>query len=115
MCSDDRPTVRRAILSIVSQIFPSAYSINISENNINEQNNFIKGHASKVNNNVKIESNFISRGESGVDYQQDVISGVGSEGERVGGSGWGLGGVCWAGGGARTGKYTQSAASTQLI
>lgn len=114
MCSDIL-RVCRAILSIASQIFPSAYSINISKNNINEQNSFIEGHASKVNNNVKIESNFISRGEPGVDYQQDVISGVGGEGERVGGTGWGLGGVCWAGGGVRTGKYTQSAASTQLI
>lgn len=89
MCSDIL-RVCRAILSIASQIFPSAYSINISKNNINEQNSFIEGHASKVNNNVKIESNVISRGEPGVDYQQDVISGVGvkgSEWEGLGG-GW---------------------------
>lgn len=79
--------VCRAILSIASQIFPSAYSINISKNNINEQNSFIEGHASKVNNNVKIKSNVISRGEPGVDYQQDVISGVGGEREGLGG-GW---------------------------
>lgn len=104
------PVYRLSNISICLQ-----YSINISKNNINEQNSFIEGHASKVNNNVKIESNVISRGEPGVDYKQDVISGVGGEGERVGGTGWGLGGVCWAGGGVRTGKYTQSAASTQLI
>lgn len=53
---------RAAILSIASRICPSPYSTNISKNNIDEQNNIIEDHASKVNNNVKIELNFFQEG-----------------------------------------------------